>query len=417
MRPLLVFLLLALGAGSAAAQSALDGIVVRTSLKPESGVVIGQQVRLLVDVLFAGVMPRPPRVAMANMPGAQIVRYESQATTMSERIDGKDYIGQRFEFALYPRRGGALAVPAPVITVLDAKGDEVGRVQGNATKLDVPVPPGVDPSRPVIASSKLTLEEQWAPAPTTAFKAGDALVRTITREAADVAGMAMLDLVFPAPGGVRVYLDSPQSEDRFERGDVTGRRTDKATYVFESGGVFTLPGVAQPWWDLATGRLRTARAPDVTVAVTAPAAPISSTDRFEGWVFALATASGVLALAWWGVPRLRARQMARLAAWLASESKAFADLERACLQSDATAIYRAFVFWRQRVRQPQAFAPFAEEIEAAVFADAPWSRDKARAFAGRVEAARSQRRRVARSQSALPPLNPPSHRLRNAIDT
>ena len=199
MKAALVWLALVLGSGAAAAQTALDDVVVRSALRPESGAVIGQQVRLLVDVLFAGAMPRPPRVAMPGMPGAQLVRYESQATTMSDRIDGRDYVGQRFEFAVYPRRGGALQVPAPVVTVLDSKGDELGRVRGKPAKIDVSVPPGVDPSRPVIASSKLTLDQQWAPAPTTTFKAGDALVRTITRQAADVAGMAMLDLAFTAP--------------------------------------------------------------------------------------------------------------------------------------------------------------------------------------------------------------------------
>jgi hypothetical protein len=416
MRAVLLFFVVALCAGSAVAQTALDGIVVRTSLKPESGAVVGQQVRLLIDVLFADAMPRPPRVTMPEMPGAQIVRYESQATTMDDRIDGKDYAGQRFEFALYPRRGGALEVPAPVVTVLDAKGDTLGRVQGKAAKMDVSVPVGVDPSRPVIATSKLSLEEQWSPAQTTAFRGGDALVRTVTREAADVTGMAMLDLAFPAPSGVRVYLDPPQSEDRVDRGNVTGRRIDKATYVFETGGSFTLPGVAQPWWDLSTGRLRTARAPDVTVAVAAaPAAPVPATNRMEGWVFAAATIVGTLALAWWAAPRLQARQAERRARWLASEPKAFGDLQTACRQGEAPAIYRAFVLWRQRVSRPDALSPLAEEIEAALFAGASWSHDEALAFAGRVEAARLPGHRVARSRIVLAPLNPASLAVRTPL--
>ena len=47
--------------------------------------------------------------------------------------------------------------------------------------------------------------------------------------------MAMLDLAFAAPPGVRVYVDPPQTDDRVERGDLTGRRTDRVTYVFERG--------------------------------------------------------------------------------------------------------------------------------------------------------------------------------------
>ena len=33
-----------------------------------------------VDVMFPGDMPRPPRVSLPEMPGAQILRYETQAS-------------------------------------------------------------------------------------------------------------------------------------------------------------------------------------------------------------------------------------------------------------------------------------------------------------------------------------------------
>lgn len=406
MKAVLLLMGLVLIAASAAAQSDGGGVVVRTTLKPESGAVIGQHVRLLVDVLFPGEMPRPPRVSMPDAPGAQIVRYETQATTMNERIEGREFVGQRFEFSLYPRRGGALDVPAPLVTLLDRQGDASGHLSGKASRLDVTVPAGVDPSRPVIASTRLTLDEQWSPAPTAALKAGDALVRTITRTAADVPGMAMLDLgLAAAPPDVRVYLASPQIDDRQDRGDVTGHRVDKVTYVFERGGSFILPGVAQPWWDLEARRLRIARTSEVTVAIaTAPAAPIAATDRAEGWIFAGATAAGVLALAWWAWPRLRTWQAERHARWLASEPKAFADLEAACRYGDAAAIYRTFTIWRGRTTRPVP-AVLAKELELVLFADASWSGDRGRAFANKVAKTRRPNRHP-QAYAALPPLNP-----------
>ena len=60
-------------------------------------------------------------------------------------------------------------------------------------------------------------------------------------QAADIPGMAMLDLAFAAPPGVRVYVDPPQTDDHVERGDLTGRRIDRVTYVFERGGSFPMP--------------------------------------------------------------------------------------------------------------------------------------------------------------------------------
>ncbi len=377
---------------------------VRTTVKPESGVVLGQHVRVLVDVLFEGGMPRPPRVSLSEMPGAQILRYETQATTMNERIDGKAYVGQRFEFALYPRRGGTLEIPAPQVTVLDGAGEETGRVSGAATTIDVTVPAGVDPSKPVVATRELVLDQRWQPEPTTVFKAGDALVRTITRQASDIPGMAMLDLAFPAPQGVRVYVEPPQTDDRIERGDLTGRRTDRVTYVFERGGSFPIDTVAQPWWDLGAGRLRQAGGQGVTVSVTAVVPPPPPGERLKLWLYVATTAVGVLSLIWWAWPRFSARQAARRARWERSEPKAFRDLQAACRQGDARTVYRAFAVWRQRIARPLP-ATFAEEVEGALFAGAPWSTGQAHAFAARLE----QFRRAGQDLAVppiLPPLNP-----------
>ena len=399
MRLLSVLLALALGAVPAAAQT------VRTTIKPDGGIVLGQPLRVLVDVLFPGDMPRPPRVSLPEMPGAQILRYETQATTMNERIDGQSFVGQRFEFALYPRRGGTLEIPAAEVTLLDRSGGGTGHVAGTPSRIEVTVPAGVDPSKPVVATTDLTLEQHWQPAPTGTFKAGDALVRTITRQAADVPGMAMLDLTFAAPPGVRIYVDPPQIDDRVERGDLTGRRTDRVTYVFERGGSFPIDTVVQPWWDLKGQRLRKADGIGATVAVAAVVAPPSSSARLELWLYAATTAAGTLALLLWAWPRVQAARAARRARWEASEPKAFRDLQDACRDGDARSVYRTFTVWRQRSDRATALSSFAEEIESTVFAAAPWSQAQAQSFSERLALARRPTDRKA-DMIVLPPLNP-----------
>ncbi len=402
MRVVLSLLILLL---SVPAMAQTEGVVVRTALKPEQGAVLGQHVSVFVDVLFPGEMPWPPRVSLTDMPGAQIVRYETQATTMSDTVDGKTYAGQRFEFALYPRRGGLLTVPAPSVAILNSSGDTVGQLQGKPFDIQIAVPPGVDPTRPVVATDSLTLEEQWQPIPSGPFKAGDAIVRTITRVASDIPGMAMLDLSFTAPQGVRVYVDPPQSADQVSRGAITGRRTDRVTYVFEAGGSFVIPEVVQPWWDLSANRLRRATGGGVTIAVEAAPVPVAPVDRIERWIFVAATALVIASLAIWLWPRALRWQADRRARWLASEAKAFDDFRAACRQDKPDAAYRAFVVWRQRLPRPADAAHLAEEIEAAVFADAPWSRDHAEAFVNKAEMVRHAAVRQEQA-SILPPLNP-----------
>ena len=225
IRILLAMLLVCLGT-PLCAQERPTSVLVRETLDPAKGAVIGQHVALRVDVLFPGDMPHPPRVTLSDVTGVQIMRFETQATTLGETIDGNAYVGQRFEFAIYARRGGRLEIPPAKVALLDRQGDVVGNVVGQAVSLRLTVPPGVDASEPVVATHALTLEQQWAPAPRSTFKAGDAIVRSITRTAQDVPGLAMRDLAFPVPEGARAYIDPPDISDRENRGIVTGRRVD-----------------------------------------------------------------------------------------------------------------------------------------------------------------------------------------------
>jgi len=384
----------------AAPPMAQQAVVVRTAVKPDNGAVVGQRVAIYVDVMFAGDMPRPPRVVLPEVPGAQILRFESQATTIADRIDGAAYNGQRFEFALYARRGGKLTVPAPQVTLLDRAGNPTGTIEGQAVPIEIVLPRGVDASAPLIATTRATFEEQWSPAPKGVLKAGDALVRTVTREADDVPAMAMPNLAFVAPEGVRVYVDPPQSEDRQDRGAVTGRRVDKATYVFEAGGRFALVGLEQPWWDLAAHQLRTERLPAVTVEVAAP--PVSP----DPWHFALAMLAllALLVAERRIEPPLRRWYDARHARWLASEPKAYRDLAEACRNGGLADIYRAFTIWRRRAPPSSAIGSLTETLEEALFASAPWTPDRSRALLRDVAALRRPAHRTA--STGLPPLNP-----------
>lgn len=386
-------------------------VIVRQSLDPAAGAVIGQHVALRVDVLFRGQMPRPPRVSLPEVAGLQALRFETQATTMREAVDGETYVGQRFEFALYARRGGTFAIPPAAVVLLDRQGETAGTAAGQAVSLEVRVPPGADPSQPLVATRRMTLSEQWSPDPNGPFTAGDAVVRTIVRTAEDVPGLAMRDLAFPAPDGVRVYAEPPDISDQANRGVVTGRRMDRVTYVFERGGRFELPAAAQPWWDLGTAMLRTAQAPGAAIAVAAaPPAGATGSSGARGvaaWVAAGAVLLAVLALA---VARLRRGRQAGVSE---VEPEAFARLRRACAGGDAGAVYRAFAGWRPFLdpARDQAAAAALGPLDAALFTGRPATEgtawDEARSAALLDSAVRLRRPPVPTSRKeSLPPLNP-----------
>lgn len=404
----------------ALAQAPAEPPVIRTSLDPTDGIVIGQPVRLNVAVLFPNVMPHPPLVSVPEAAGAQILRFETQATTLSDRIDGRDYVGQNFEFILFPRRGGEIAVPAPAITLLARNGDPVGSAAGTAMRFNARVPAGIDPSGPVLVADSVSVSETWSPEPQgRQFRVGDAVVRTIQRQAAGVPALGMAEFRFEAPDGVRTYVDPPVIEDRSNRGSVDGHRSDKVTYVFEKPGAYTLPALAQPWWSLADKQARSETLPGLTVTVAAAAQPARAAPSGVSATWHLSLGAAVLALTGLLAFALRKRLAAswrRAAIRLgASEGVARLQLWLVARNGEATASYRAFAIWlgrlpaadRMALLKDRRLAPHLAQLERAMFGNGGWTKRNGSELAHAVSAWRPERPRQGAS-SPLPPLNPVS---------
>ncbi len=421
MRVLVALLFLALAA-IASAPAAPQDIVVRSKLDPAKGAVPGQPVKLLVDVLFAGAMPRPPLVDVGAASGAQILRFETQAVTIREGVNGKDYVGQRFEFAVFARRSGQIIIPAANVTVLDRSGDPTGSVKGQSLTLGVTAPPGLDMSGPVLAATKVTASEKWTPDPSTAsFKPGGAVTRTITRHADGVPALGMAEFSFAAPPGVRVYADAPQSDDHVERGHVEGSRTDKVTYVFVKPGTYDLPALAQPWWDLQAKQARSETLSGIQVVVPEAANKAEGGGGIwrVGYTIMAAAGVGALALAFYlAAPRLVLLWRRQHGRSEASEGAARRELRRIAKTGDALSTYRELEVWlhrlpleaQQAMRGDVRFASLKQDLERALFGAGPeWTRARGVELALRAGAFRPGLR-VLRSprRAILPPLNPPA---------
>lgn len=370
---------------------------------------LGQQVRLFVDVLYPGEMAHPPRVAAPEVDGAQVFRFETQATNISDRVGSASYVGQRFEFDIYPRRAGTLVVPAMQVTLLDRAGDPVGTRQGTALSIEAKVPPGLDPSGPIVAANKVTLDERWEPSAAKEFRVGDALTRNIRRTSAGVPGLALANLAFDAPDGVRAYVDPPVIEDRVERGEVTGTRTDRVTYVFERAGRFVIPGVAQPWWDLRASAAHTLKLPARDVEV---AGGVSEAEN-SGVRWSLIAGIGIAVLLLGAALYLgRAWLIARWSGWQNNpatlERAAYRALRRTCREPDAAATYRAWRHW-DAVRADRTMSPELAQalgvLDGSLFGNGTWRAADADALRAAVSRTRV-RHHAALRRSKLPPLNP-----------
>ncbi|HEV7325175.1 MAG TPA: hypothetical protein VGN91_08910 [Bosea sp. (in: a-proteobacteria)] len=418
MRVLGLLLLLAIPT-VALAQAPAEPPVIRTSLDPTDGIVIGQPVRLNVAVLYPDVMPHPPLVRVPEAAGAQILRFETQATTLSDRIDGRDYVGQNFEFVVFPRRGGEIAVPAPAITLLARNGDPAGSAAGTAMRFSVSVPAGIDPSGPVLVADSVSVSETWSPEPQgRQFRVGDAVVRTIRRQAAGVPALGMAEFRFEAPDGVRTYVDPPVIEDRSNRGSVDGHRSDKVTYVFEKPGTVALPALAQPWWSLADTQARTETLPGLTVTIAAAAQPTPSAPSSSPAIWVLGRGAMAIALIALFALALGKRLIAtwRQASARLGGSAWLARLRfwRAARSGEAAASYRAFAIWldrlsatdRKALQEDRRLAPLLAQLEQAIFGAGSWTKLNGSELARAIAKWCRQQGHNRAAPNVLPPLNP-----------
>ncbi|MGO4735775.1 hypothetical protein AB4099_04475 [Bosea sp. 2KB_26] len=418
-----VVVALAMAMAPALAQAPATTPLVRSTIAPSDGIVIGQPVQLHVEVLFPGEMPRPPLVKVPESPGAQTLRFETQAITIRDRIGDQDYVGQRFEFVIFPRRGGDIAVPAADVTLLDRAGDPVGSATGSPIHFAVTVPPGIDPSGPVLAASDVRVSETWSPDPASPFRVGSAITRTIQRKASNVPALGMADFRFTAPEGVRVYADPPVIDDKVDRGSVQGFRTDKVTYVFEKPGSYVLPALSQPWWDTDDRQARTETLAGITVKVSAAtAAPPQPgwRDAVADWpklvIPMLGAALGLLlCVMFW--PRLNALWRRRRQRHLASEAFARKTLRRIARTGDAPATYRALVTWLERLasngddaaRRDSRLHSLIGQLERSLFGTgSSWSKQNGAELAELIARLHTPPRSGHLQPSPpLPPLNPP----------
>ncbi len=276
------------------------------------------------------------------------------------------------------------------------------------------VPPGIDPSGPVLVADRVTISETWSPEPSATFREGGAITRTIRREAAGVPALAMAEFHFGVPDGVRVYADPPVVEDRIDRGNVDGRRTDKVTYVFERAGSFALPELRQPWWSLSAKQARTEMLPGVTVSVEAVAAGQAPRNISRRVAIALSVAA-VLLLAFVLLgSRLAASLRSHSEARAASEAFARRALLKAARSDDPYGTYRALREWRARLSARDRdmadanpkLAGLVLVLTAALFGSGrAWNREDAAELRDAVGHWHAAHAATAHS-SALPPLNP-----------
>ncbi|MCP4257494.1 MAG: protein BatD [Planctomycetes bacterium] len=274
---------------------AVSDILVRAEVSPKENVWVGQRVILKVDVLAPEGWAQIKSVRDFAVDGAQVVRYESQGTRLNETIQGRAFSGQRYELSLFPRREGNLTVPpVPIEVEISRWGSEGGkkseRIQTPEVNFKVQSPPGVEDVHGLISTTNIKANQKWEPKQQK-FKVNDTIKRIIDMSGQDISGMAFTPVRFKSSKMVKVYPAEPRVDDSYDRGTLSGKRVETATYVFVSEGKVELPKIIIPWWDLQNKKLQQAILPGLQLEI----APSSmSVDGRKGSVTAKEEQAGSL---------------------------------------------------------------------------------------------------------------------------
>ena len=357
-RTLPIVLLVALGMAGGSAEAAED-VVLRTSTEPQQAWV-GQRTLLSIEVLGADGWAQITDMGELEIPGAYVLRTESQGTRLSEVIGGTSYTGQRYQISVYCQRPGRMEIPAMPVTVTVKQWgvNPTGTPQEAmtpSTSLICKVPPGAEGVRGLISTNQLDADQTWSSRPDT-VELGDAITRSVTLSAVDVSGMAFPPMSHPEIEGVGIYPGEPSVSDTSNRGSLQGQRVESVTYVLELPGEVALPAIVLPWWDIDDRVLRRIELPGLDFTVEGELVPepvvepeVAPAEQPRDRVLLAAVVAVLIALGLWLGLRIGKFYQDQRRAWLDSEEAAFKGVNTALRGADPGKISAALMHWLDRL--------------------------------------------------------------------
>lgn len=331
---------------------------------------VGQELELYLEIWSDGFSFSGQSFVLPDVPGGFLLQPDSSTLKLNEKRGGASWQGLRYTFLLYPQRAGLLEVPAFDIrfSARAGFGTEPASFVFRTEPLTVEskLPPGADPGGLLVTSADFRLDASWRPERPVEgpidLRVGDALTLEVVRRAGDVPGMVFAPLPRFEIDGLSAYPDRPEVNDRVNRGELTGNRTDRVTFVCEREGSFEIPGLTFQWWDPVDEVLETREIDPLRIEVAAnPAFAGSGSAAGEGgglsrsaaaWAVILVAAVllGLLlrrlapqVLRWIENWRRRARERRE-----ASEPWAFRQVRNACRAGDPARADAAIRRWQAR---------------------------------------------------------------------
>jgi hypothetical protein len=191
------------------------------------------------------------------------------------RIAGHRYLVRERQYALFPQQSGRLEIgPALAET---ARYDFFGiggarRIRSRPLALEVRPIPADYRGAYWLPATRLELQDEWR-GDTAALIAGEPVTRVVTLLADGLTAAQLPEIELPAIDGIRQYPEQPGLGNSRTRGGVRGQREQQVALIPGAAGVYRVPELRLPWWNLATGRMEVAILPARELTVVPAASP------------------------------------------------------------------------------------------------------------------------------------------------
>lgn len=252
---------------------------VQARLVPGEDVVVGETLKLQVDVLTDSWFTHGATLPELSLNGADVLAPNGEASHVSQSLQGKTFSGLRYTYRITPQRAQHVSISALIVSATPAQAEHELSAHTAPLQFSARLPDGFEPGEPVLVASALRVQQTVTPSPAR-LQVGDSVTRTVTLQADDTPGLSLPPLPFATVEGLSAYRKTPQVSNLDDgRGSFTGgQRVDSVTYRITRAGDFELPAMRVKWWDSTQRRPKIARVPAVGFkAVAAPrAAPVFS---------------------------------------------------------------------------------------------------------------------------------------------
>jgi hypothetical protein len=228
-------------------------VFARPKLKAElprgSEVWVGQKLEVEVSLYRDEQQPivQVPEIPIPEVSRAIVVEGNRPAPMVQDEGDTR-YIVHKRTYLVFSQQKGTSQFPSISVSLRQNDDTPPTTVKSDAIAFKTFALPGkMDPSKTVVTpnltvTQKLEGNLQY-------FKVGDAITRFIHISAADTDAVMIPPVVFEKVDGMTLYAAEPEVRGSSNRGVYTAERIEKATYVAEKWGWYTLPEIVVNGFD------------------------------------------------------------------------------------------------------------------------------------------------------------------------